>query len=360
MRIAKEKRLKAGLRSPQISPKSQALAIKHAEINIVDRLLLAGKAKKIRKQLEIEKSLQKARQNASPKISKQSSNLTRPGTIEERLIRYKERYILNAQLKKDQLTSDCTFKPQINENWAICPPVELSDQYPKTPNPNKYVTEEFTYSPKINELSKKLAKWRSASPPVYKLSSCSIEEFTYKPSINQKSSKIGKRGNESEPRWKMLHDLNNSLKSKLQSKRDDLKQLEESHAECSFYPKINSCNASRSPSPTQTAHRLTKWLSEKELKLKEVKDQLQDKNISSCTFKPSINKPQLDLSGNKPEPKGVQIYLKRQDIIRRIKAGEQVDYRNFGSSSYALLARNSPSRFTTQNSENVLKNSVDK
>jgi hypothetical protein len=341
IRMNREKSLKEMLRSPQISPKSQLLAMKHAELNIVDRLLLSGKTKEMRQYQEIQKADQEARRNASPKISKASSKLSRPGPIEERLMRYKEKYLNNATKRREEAIPNFPFKPQINDNWAICPPVELNTKSSGFASFKKLEIEEFTYSPIINERSRKLAKWRSASPPSSKQCTCSCEEFSFKPSINTRSHKLDKRRDDSNPRWKMLHDLNTAIKSKLQTKRDYYKKLERFNIECTFSPKTNSCNISRSSSPISTANRLTKWLSEKELKLKEVKEQLKDKCISDCTFKPLINKPSTAPSISKPEPKGVQDYLKRQDIIRRIKSGEHVDYRTCGSSSYALLAKSS-------------------
>lgn len=340
----REKSLKEMLRSPQISPKSQLLAMKHAEVNIVDRLLLSGKAKEMRQNLDIQKANKEARRNASPKISKASSKLSRPGPIEERLMRYKEKYLNNATKRREEAIPNFPFKPQINDYWAICPPVELTTKSSGYASFKKLEIEEFPYSPTINERSRKLAKWRSASPPSAKQCTCSCEEFSFKPSINTKSQELDKRKNDTNPRWKMLHDLNTAIRSKLQTKRDYYKKLEKLNTECTFSPKTNSCNISRSYSPVSTANRLTKWLSEKELKLKEVKDQLKDKCISDCTFQPVINKPLSPTSIVKPDPKGVQDYLKRQDIIRRIKSGEQVDYRTCGSSSYALLARSSTLR----------------
>ena len=323
IRINIEKSWKEMLRSPQISPKSQLLALKHAEVNIANRLLLSGKAKEMRQNLEIQKSHEEARRNASLKISKASSKLSRLGPIEERLMRYKEKYLNNTIKKREEAIPNFPFKPQMYDNRALCSPVELTAQSSGFASFKNLEIQDFTYSPAINKRSRNLAKWRSASPPRSKQCTCSCEEFNFKPSINTKSQELDKRKNDSNPRCKILHDLNTAIKSKLQTKRDYYKKQERFNIECAFSPKTKCCNISRSSSPISTANRLTKWLSEKELKLKEVKDQLKDKCISDCTFKPVINEPSPLSSISKPEPKNLQDYLKRQDIIRRIKSGEK-------------------------------------
>lgn len=358
--------------APKIDLKSQEIANrKYKGMKVEDRLLQAGLNRdsfyaKLAHMSEIE-----IKAISQPVLTKHAQSLQREGKVEDRLIKYQQIYTQKVDNFRKTAEPEYTFKPKINENWEICPPLELpgdsfdkSQKESQSPVREKTNTEEFTFKPKILPYSRKLvSKSRSRLSHSRSMSSRSshteIEEFSFKPKINRKSSLMASSQQSNvNPTWERLYKLDAEQKAKLEERRKEIESLQYNDIDCTFSPKT----LTRSPFPSkpiEIVYRLNSWLLHRDNKIKQAQEETVSQTDEECTFKPYLKKSVSYKEDNLKEKKGVQNYFQRQEISRKIKAGELPSYSEFGSPSYASIWKSSP-RFAERESDAELLDTIDR
>ena len=103
-------------------------------------------------------------------------------------------------------------------------------------------------------------------------------------------------------RWNYLHDFNKLYKTKLQEKREQLKQIEDEKEmrECTFEPKLNKSvsyiNKSNNKNKSYNSllnlnliERQDAWIEKKKNDIKEKEKEKQNEQMKNCFFTPEIN-----------------------------------------------------------------------
>ena len=103
-------------------------------------------------------------------------------------------------------------------------------------------------------------------------------------------------------RWNYLHDFNKLYKTKLQEKREQLKQIEDEKEmrECTFEPKLNksvsyinkSSNKNKSYNSLLNLNLIERqdaWIEKKKNDIKEKEKEKQNEQMKNCFFTPEIN-----------------------------------------------------------------------
>jgi hypothetical protein len=357
--------------APKIDIRSQEIANrKYKGMKVEERLLQAGQNRdsfyaKMAQMSEIEvKAL------SQPVLTKYAQGLQREGKVEDRLMKYKQIYNQKVDTLRKEAEPAYTFKPKINENWEMCPPLELpGDSFDKSSQSShspvrEKKAEEFTFKPTICSYSRKLAsKSRSRMSHSRSLSSRSctsmIEEFSFHPKINRRSSRIASSQQGSlHPTWERLYKLDAEQKAKLEERRKEIENLQLNDIDCTFSPKTLSKSPFTSK-PIEIAYRLNSWLLQRDNKLKQAQEEVASSAYEECTFKPYLKKLALYKEDKLEEKKGIDSFIKRQEISRKLRAGELPSYSELGSPSYSAIWKSS-TRYAERESDADLLDTIDR
>lgn len=223
---------------------------------------------------------------------------------------------------EDEKKKECTFKPEINkksiEIAEKLPPVE--ERLLTSKEPTAYNAPSFV--PKIDPISDEIAK-RSVTE---------------------------KEGAPLE-RWEHLFEVGEQKRAELEQKRQKVKEEQTQKEQYTFKPQLIAQESILSegralPLPVSYADksvpdRTTAWLRGVDEKVKALKDEVSNKSLEGCTFKPhliSLNKEQIDQStnsANEDNPssrKTVEKYIEKQKILREAKEETQWKATQFAGS----------------------------
>jgi hypothetical protein len=307
---------------------------------------------------------------SQPVLTKYAQGLQREGKVEDRLMKYKQIYNQKVDTLRKEAEPAYTFKPKINENWEMCPPLELpGDSFDKSSQSShspvrEKKAEEFTFKPTICSYSRKLAsKSRSRMSHSRSLSSRSctsmIEEFSFHPKINRRSSRIASSQQGSlHPTWERLYKLDAEQKAKLEERRKEIENLQLNDIDCTFSPKTLSKSPFTSK-PIEIAYRLNSWLLQRDNKLKQAQEEVASSAYEECTFKPYLKKLASYKEDKLEEKKGIDSFIKRQEISRKLRAGELPSYSELGSPSYSAIWKSS-TRYAERESDADLLDTIDR
>ena len=180
-------------------------------------------------------------------------------------------------------------------------------------SPSQAITPSQRFQPKLNKNSLKIAsrlcssKERLNPSAAPKLQS-QDEDFTYHPQINKKSQQISSKKPESKTRWDQLYLQGQDKRKELEKLREANETKEKSLLNCSFKPNI--LKPSQNTNPNVTIQRLEVWAKNKEVKIKQQKENNAGNDFKECTFMPRITENLLP-SENFHEIKGVGPYIER-------------------------------------------------
>ena len=212
-------------------------------------------------------------------------------------------------------------------------PVKLEER-PKTPTLSKNSTQVLQksskFQPKLNKNSLKIAERLGNSKDrlttsTSKMSTAPDECFAYKPEINKKSNKIANSlKKDTKYRWEALYALNDQRKKDIEQLKSTLQLNDKSQEECIFKPQV--LQPSINSNPANTVERLTNWAKNREVKLKERKDNIIDKDMKECTFMPKIQETQefIPAQENLSEIKGISPYIQRGKRLKTEKTQENL------------------------------------
>ena len=281
---------------------------------VEERLIRGGQLVDLEKQESLFREEQEARKNARPNITPLAAQLERPEAVSERLIQFQRLYQENLTHLKEQLDHQLSFHPQINHREVRAEPTGRKSPLPQPPS----------FQPKLSKRSLQIAA-RLGKPRERLLASKSREVLpeeppSFRPVINKRSELLDYRSHGSRgQRWETLYETK-------REPREQPPQEDKLDEECTFRPKILSTGA---PSqPQQVVQRLLDWSHAKDVKVQQAKESNGDKDLTECTFMPTVLSTQLYELKSAEAPvstKGVDKFLERQRLARRRK--EEVEER---------------------------------
>jgi len=211
---------------------------------------------------------------SKPIITKLASSLVRTETIEDRLLKYTQRYnenLKNLSIKHD---SNFSFKPEITKlGRSRSPSPVISTIRSRTPTPPRYSPsnyscssridtyssngtyklttrssnslQAFNFTPEINSHSKQLACQMGSSTerlmrPIRKENIPPDDDFPFKPQINSNSKQLDNRkkydehGNKKN-RWDALYELSELLKYRQREMKEEY-EYKKDDRNCTFRP----------------------------------------------------------------------------------------------------------------------------
>lgn len=281
---------------------------------VEERLIRGGQLVDMEKQESLFREEQDARKNARPNITPLAAQLERPEAVSERLIQFQRLYQDNLTHLKEQLDQQLSFRPQINQREARAEPTGRKSPLPEPPS----------FQPKLSKRSLQIAA-RLGKPRERLLASKSKEVLpedppSFRPVINKRSELLDYRSHGSRgQRWETLYETK-------REPREQPPQEEKLDDECTFRPKI--LNTGAPSQPQQVVQRLLDWSHAKDFKVQQAKESCGDKDLTECTFMPTVLSKQLYELKSTEAPasmKGVDKFLERQRLARRRK--EEVEER---------------------------------